>query len=105
MPPEIAPACHVHACPEPRSYCRQHLGGLGSGVVGIIVISITVGGSIGNDLRLGFKVPKNEESGEGGGEEDENEPERTHFDFAFSGGRRDAVGNDLLEVRIGRKAK
>ena len=25
MPPEIAPACHVHACPEPRSYCRQHL--------------------------------------------------------------------------------
>lgn len=84
---------------------ERNLGGLGSGVVGIIVISITVGGSIGDDLRLGFEVPENEESGEGGGEEYENEPERTHFDFAFSGGRRDAVGNDLLEVRIGRKAK
>lgn len=25
MPPEIAAACHVHECPESRSYCRQHL--------------------------------------------------------------------------------
>lgn len=71
--------------------------------MGIIIIGISVGGSIGDDLWLGFEVPKNEESGEGSGEEDENEPERTHLGGKSSpaGGETRGGGNhDLMESEL-----
>lgn len=84
MPPQIPPTSHIHEGPEPRHYQSANLGsGVGGSIGGVwdfgvgwdnYRVTVVFGGR-----RLRSEVPEDEETGEGCGQEYENESERTHF--------------------------
>nr|ACN36434.1 unknown [Zea mays] len=73
--PEVPPARHVHHRPEPCFHGRSNLGMKGQGCPGgsrVVGVGVELVG-------LSVEAPDEEEAGNGGGEEDEDHPQRAHL--------------------------